>query len=104
LLQLTNDAWFGQFSGPFQHLQQARMRAIEQGLPMLRVANTGVSALIGPKGEMLGRIPLGTAGVLDVSLPDALPATLYARSGDWPMLVVLLIALIPSVLRRIRHH
>lgn len=93
LLQITNDAWFGQFSGPFQHLQQARMRAIEQGLPMLRVANTGVSAMIGPKGEVLRDIPLGQAGYVDAPLPDALPPTPYARTGDWPVLVLVLLGL-----------
>ncbi|MDQ2091615.1 apolipoprotein N-acyltransferase [Marimonas arenosa] len=93
LLQLTNDAWFGQFSGPFQHLQQARMRAIEQGLPMLRVANTGVSAMIGPRGEILNRIPLGQAGFADAGLPAALPPTPYARSGDWPVLALVVIGL-----------
>ncbi|MEZ5716866.1 MAG: apolipoprotein N-acyltransferase, partial [Paracoccaceae bacterium] len=93
LLQLTNDAWFGQFSGPYQHLQQARMRAIEQGLPMVRVANTGVSAMIGPKGEILNRIPLGEAGFADAPLPAALPPTLYARSGDGPALLLILLGL-----------
>ncbi len=101
LLQITNDAWFGRFSGPFQHLQQARMRAIEQGLPMLRVANTGVSAMIGPKGEILRRIPLGEAGFADAPLPAARAATPYARTGDWPMLALLLIILIPGCLRRL---
>ena len=101
LLQITNDAWFGRFSGPFQHLQQARMRAIEQGLPMLRVANTGVSAMIGPKGEILRRIPLGEAGFADAALPAALPATLYARTGDWPMLVFVLLSLVPGLLHRL---
>lgn len=101
LLQITNDAWFGRFSGPFQHLQQARLRAIEQGLPMLRVANTGVSAMIGPRGEVLSRLPLGQAGVADVLLPDALPPTLYSRIGDWPVLVLLLISLLPGAIRRV---
>ena len=101
LLQITNDAWFGRFSGPFQHLQQARMRAIEQGLPLLRVANTGVSAMIGPKGEMLERIPLGEAGYADAALPAALPATVYARTGDWPMLALVLLLLVPSCLHRL---
>lgn len=101
LLQITNDAWFGKFSGPFQHLQQARMRAIEQGLPMLRVANTGVSAMIGPKGEILHRIPLGEAGYADAALPTARPATPYARTGDWPLLALLLITLVPGCLRRL---
>ena len=100
MLQLTNDAWFGQFSGPYQHLQQARMRAIEQGLPMLRVANTGVSAMIGPKGEVLRRIPLGEAGFADVALPDPLPPTPYARGGDWPMLALVLLSLLPGIVRR----
>jgi len=57
LLQITNDAWFGTFSGPWQHLAQARFRAIEQGLPMLRAANTGISAMIGPRGRVLAQIP-----------------------------------------------
>ena len=97
LLQITNDAWFGRFSGPYQHLQQARMRAIEQGLPMLRVANTGVSAMIGPRGTILHRIPLGEAGFADVALPPALPPTPYARTGDWPALVFVLAALAAAV-------
>lgn len=102
LLQITNDAWFGQFSGPYQHLQQARMRAIEQGLPMVRVANTGVSAMIGPRGEILNRIPLGEAGFADAALPEALPPTLYARSGDWPALALILLGLVAAPLIRRR--
>jgi hypothetical protein len=61
LLQITNDAWFGEFSGPFQHLAQARMRAVEQNLPMIRVANTGVSAMIDAGGRIVAEIPLGEA-------------------------------------------
>ncbi|WP_137702925.1 apolipoprotein N-acyltransferase [Marimonas lutisalis] len=93
LLQITNDAWFGQFSGPYQHLQQARMRAIEQGLPMLRVANTGVSAMIGPRGSVSARLALGTAGYTDAALPPVLPPTPYARTGDAPIALLMLLAL-----------
>ncbi len=96
LLQITNDAWFGRFSGPFQHLQQAQMRAIEQGLPMARVANTGVSAMIGPRGHITARIALGEAGFTDAALPPALPPTPYARTGDAPL--ALLLTLILAVL------
>ncbi|WP_420915819.1 apolipoprotein N-acyltransferase [Oceaniglobus indicus] len=92
LLQITNDAWFGTFSGPYQHLAQARMRTIEQGLAMVRVANTGISGLIDDRGRMVAHLPLGQAGFLDVALPPAGPPTPYARSGDMP-LAVLLIAL-----------
>ncbi|WP_353349460.1 apolipoprotein N-acyltransferase [Aquicoccus sp. SU-CL01552] len=92
LLQVTNDAWFGTRSGPYQHLAQARMRAIEQGLPLARAANTGISAMIGPRGEVIDSIPLGQAGYVDVTLPAPLPPTLYARSGDWPVLLLLLCA------------
>ena len=92
LVQITNDAWFGERSGPYQHLAQARMRAIEQGLPMIRVANTGISAMIDPYGRITTSIPLGEAGYADALLPNALPKPLYAQTGDWPMLVLLIFA------------
>ncbi|MBM9593070.1 apolipoprotein N-acyltransferase [Rhodobacteraceae bacterium MCCB 386] len=91
LLQVTNDAWFGTFSGPYQHLAQARFRAVEQGLPMIRVANTGVSAVIDARGRVLRSLPLGRAGYIDAALPAAAPPTLYARTGNLPVLVVLLL-------------
>ena len=92
LLQITNDAWFGAFSGPYQHLAQARLRAVEQGLPVLRSANTGVSAVIDARGRVLDSLPLDTAGHLTVALPPALPETPYARLGDWPWLALYLLA------------
>lgn len=89
LVQVTNDAWFGTVSGPYQHLAQARARAIEQGLPLARVANTGISAMVDPKGRVIARIGLGDAGYLDVTLPAALSPTLYAVYGDVPLLVMI---------------
>lgn len=93
LLLITNDAWFGTVSGPYQHLAQAQLRSVEQGLPMVRVANTGVSAMIDPAGRMTGVMPLGEPGVRDVALPAARPPTLYARLGDWPFALVLIAGL-----------
>ncbi len=90
ILQITNDAWFGEWSGPYQHLAQARLRAIEQGLPFVRVANTGVSAVMDARGRIVDSLPLGEAGYLDVRLPGALPPTPYARWGEGPVLVLLL--------------
>ncbi len=92
LIQITNDAWFGEHSGPYQHLAQARMRAIEQGLPMIRVANTGISAMIDPFGRITADIPLGEAGYIDAQLPSPLPKTFYAQTGDWPMVLLLFFA------------
>ncbi|MEL6841530.1 MAG: apolipoprotein N-acyltransferase, partial [Pseudomonadota bacterium] len=89
LLLITNDAWFGEAAGPYQHLAQARLRAIEQGLPMVRVANTGISAMIDPKGRIVESLPLGVDGALDVALPAALPPTPYVRWGEWPFAIVL---------------
>jgi apolipoprotein N-acyltransferase len=98
LLHITNDAWFGQWVGPYQHLAQARLRAVEQGLPLIRAANTGVSAVIDARGEIVAQLGLGETGFLDAALPPGLPrATLYARTGDWLatlMLVLLLSAAI----------
>lgn len=90
LMQLTNDAWFGTGQGPMQHLAQARMRAIEQGLPMARVANTGVSAMIDPWGQITARLQLNQAGFLDAPLPAPRTPTLYSQTGEWPFLIVFL--------------
>ena len=90
LLLITNDAWFGQAAGPHQHLAQARLRAIEQGLPMVRVANTGISAMIDAKGRITASLPLGVDGAIDAALPPARSATLYSRLGDLPAIALLL--------------
>ena len=82
LVTVTNDAWFGDTSGPRQHLDQARLRSIETGLPMARSANTGISALIDSRGRYIGRIALYKAGVFDAALPRAASSTIYARVGD----------------------
>ena len=100
LMQVTNDAWFGTFSGPYQHLAQARMRSIEQGLPMIRVANTGVSAVIDAAGRIEKSLPLGQAGYLDAPLPAPRAATLYARTGEWPMLLALVLLLSGALILR----
>jgi apolipoprotein N-acyltransferase len=100
LVLITNDAWFGKAAGPFQHLAQARLRAIEQGLPMIRVANTGVSAMIDAYGHVTASIPMNTAGFLDVRLPDARPPTLYSKYGDLPILVLLIAGLCVLTWRR----
>jgi len=88
LLQITNDGWFGEISGPYQHLAQARFRAVEQGLPMLRAANTGISAVIDGKGRVLDSLPLNEAGYLDAQVPAPLAPTLYSRTGDWPIILL----------------
>lgn len=93
LLQITNDAWFGTVSGPFQHLDQARFRAVEQGLSLIRAANTGVSAVIDARGEVIESLDLGEAGFLDVEVPRARSATIYARTGDIPAAIFLLVTL-----------
>lgn len=101
LLLITNDAWFGKAAGPRQHLAQARLRAIEQGLPMVRVANTGISAMIDGKGRITASLPLGVDGAIDARLPAALPVTVYSRVGDWPLLGLMgLLALFCHLKRR----
>ena len=89
LLQITNDAWFGHWTGPFQHAAQARLRAIEQGLPLVRVGNTGVTAVYDARGRITASLPFEIASYLDASLPAALPITPYARFGEIPVLVLL---------------
>jgi apolipoprotein N-acyltransferase len=92
LLNVTNDGWFGISSGPHQHFISARFRAVEQGLPLVRAANTGISAVVDPYGRILGMLALGRSGVIDAPLPVALPETIYGRFGDLTLLLLLLIA------------
>jgi len=83
------------------------MRAIEQGIPLIRAANTGISAVIDAQGRVLASIPLGTAGFIDVPLPERLPATLYSQTGDWSALALILLLLAASWQRtrtERRHH
>ncbi len=97
LLNITNDAWYGFTSGPFQHVAIARTRAIEEGLPLARVGNNGISALFDPYGRVLARLDLDAIGVLDVHLPEALPPTLYSRYGDIPFFYALLLIVVALV-------
>lgn len=93
LLQITNDGWFGRFSGPYQHLAQARLRAIETGLPLIRAANTGVSAVIDAHGDIRQSLPLGESGKIDAVLPGALPPTRWSGWGPAPVVLLALILL-----------
>lgn len=89
LLNISNDAWFGHSAGPHQHLAQARMRAVEEGLPVVRSTPTGISAIIDAYGRVEHRTSIGERSVLTANVPPALPPTLYARAGDWPFLALL---------------
>ncbi len=100
IVNLTNDGWFGISTGPYQHLAQARIRAIEQGLPLVRAANSGISAVIDPLGRIVARLGLGLEGVLDSTLPSAIAPTLYARVGDIPAAVMVAGALLFAIRRR----
>jgi apolipoprotein N-acyltransferase len=101
MVNLTNDGWFGISTGPYQHFQQARVRAIEEGLPLARAANTGISAVVDPVGRIIKALPLGAEGVLDSPLPQRTDATIYSRVGDAPVAIIVAIALLAVVRRRL---
>ncbi len=98
LLNITNDAWYGNTAGPRQHLDTARMRAVEEGLPLARAANTGISAAFDASGHALGRLGWGIAGTLVVALPGPFPPTIFARVGlAIPISLCVLLALIALI-------
>ena len=93
LLNITNDAWFGTTSGPYQHFAMARVRAVEEGVPLVRAANTGISAVVDAHGRTLAQLGVGESGVLDSALPKAIAGfTFYTRAGDWPLLALIVVA------------
>ena len=102
IFNVTNDAWYGRSSGPYQHFAIARTRAIEEGVPLVRVANNGISGVIDPAGRVLARTGLDSIGYADVALPAAAARTVYAAAGDWIFAAMLLLGLVPVLLPRRR--
>jgi apolipoprotein N-acyltransferase len=100
ILNVTNDAWFGQTPGPYQHFAQARLRAIEEGLPLVRAANTGISAVVDPYGRIVDVLPLGVEGIVDSTLPVAASATVYSGWGRFSLTVTLVFCLMILIVRR----
>ena len=100
LVNVTNDAWFGNSSGPRQHLAAARARAVEEGLPLMRAANTGISAGFDAFGHELGRLGMDLSGTLTLDLPGPLPPTLFARYGLAVPGLLAALVMIAGLLRR----
>jgi apolipoprotein N-acyltransferase len=100
IFNVTNDAWYGRSSGPYQHFAIARTRAVEEGLPLVRVANNGISGVVDPAGRVLARTRLDSVGYADVALPRPAAPTLYGKAGDWPLLAMLALGLLPLALPR----
>jgi apolipoprotein N-acyltransferase len=98
LINITNDAWFGKTIGPYQHLALAKIKAVEFGLPLARVANTGISAYVSPYGEIIGRIPLDIKGVKTFDLIPALDSTLYKIYGEYIFVFLILILLVINII------
>jgi len=94
MLNITNDGWYGDSPGPRQHFQIARLRAVEEGLPLVRSANTGISGVVDAYGRVVAKLDLGRTGVVDSPLPKRLDSPpLFARLGDWSVLAILLATL-----------
>lgn len=101
LFNATNDSWYGISAGPYQHLGAAQTRAIEEGLPVVRVATGGISAVILPTGKIANSLPLNTSGVLDAPLPVSLPQTPYARLGNIIPLFMATLCIVFAFLKKI---
>jgi len=102
IVNVTNDGWFGISTGPYQHFQQARVRAIEEGLPLVRAANSGISAVVDPLGRIISALPLGSEGVIDSPLPQSVSVPIYARVGDVPTALVVVVSLLALIRRRLQ--
>jgi apolipoprotein N-acyltransferase len=94
LLNITNDGWYGMTTGPYQHFAIVRVRAIEEGLPLVRAANTGISGIVDPLGRVTARLGLGKKGILDGDLPTSLPRTFFARWRERPLWIMVAMLLV----------
>ena len=103
LVNVTNDGWYGDSAGPYQHFAMARMRAIEQGLPLVRAANNGISALVDPYGRIVAMLPLDVRSLLDGTLPKPLLPTYYACFGEWLTIFILILLWLASFFGISRH-
>jgi apolipoprotein N-acyltransferase len=91
ILNVSNDAWYGRTAGPYQHFAMARTRAVEEGLPLVRVANNGISGVVDAEGRVLARTGLDAVGYADIALPVQAAATPYSYLGDWVFLMLLVV-------------
>ena len=99
LLQITNDAWIGNSWGPKQHFVIAKTRSTELGLPLVRVSNNGISAIVDGFGRPVQILDVGTEGVLDSQIPQSHPPTIYAKVGDWPLIICLFLLGVSLLIR-----
>jgi len=102
LLNVTNDGWFGNTPGPYQHFAQARLRTIEEGLPLVRGANSGISAVVDPYGRVISQSPLGKETIIDARLPQRLERPLFAKFPFLSPLLVWLSTLFAAVIWRFK--
>lgn len=102
ILNVTNDGWFGDTPGPRQHFAQARLRAVESGLPLVRAANTGISAVVDPYGRVLDSLNVGREGVIDAALPVSAPTTVFNTAGHAILLGLSGLCLIAALMGRRR--
>lgn len=100
ILNVTNDGWFGQTTGPYQHFAQARLRSVEEGLPLIRAANTGISAVVDSYGRVVESLPLGVEGIIDAKLPVAGEAILSSKTRSFSLTAMLAICLMALIVRR----
>ena len=100
IINLTNDAWFGLTAGPYQHAHQSRVRAVEEGIPVVRAANTGISMVVDPYGRIVESSTLGERTTVDSSLPKAGPMTWFSLHGNWPTLIFICAMFLILVLTR----
>jgi apolipoprotein N-acyltransferase len=94
IVNVTNDAWYGNTIGPYQHFAIARVRAIEQGLPLARSANTGISGMVDPLGRIVVRLGLGKRGFIDTGLPAPLPPTFFSKWQEIPVYLMFLLTVL----------